>query len=71
MATSQCLERIISVLDSCKNNSCISKNNSSIWLLEKGDLNPITIHPSFRLFACMNPPGDTGKKQLPSILVFA
>ncbi|ORY83905.1 P-loop containing nucleoside triphosphate hydrolase protein [Protomyces lactucae-debilis] len=38
----------------------------SIVLTEKGDLEPIVAHPDFRLFACMNPATDVGKKDLPS-----
>lgn len=32
---------------------------------ELGDTKPIQRHPNFRLFACMNPPNDIGKKELP------
>jgi midasin len=38
---------------------------SSITLTERGDLQAITRHPDFRLFACMNPATDVGKKSLP------
>lgn len=34
----------------------------SITLNERGDVEPIPRHPNFRLFACMNPPTDMGKK---------
>ncbi|KAI8805304.1 P-loop containing nucleoside triphosphate hydrolase protein, partial [Cladochytrium replicatum] len=37
----------------------------SILLLERGDTRPIHRHPDFRLFACMNPANDAGKKDLP------
>ncbi|EPQ27974.1 uncharacterized protein PFL1_04301 [Pseudozyma flocculosa PF-1] len=40
--------------------------SSSITLTERGDLEPIPRHPDFRLFACMNPATDVGKKELPS-----
>ncbi|KAN0063854.1 AAA ATPase midasin [Thecaphora frezii] len=40
--------------------------NSSITLTERGDLEPIPRHPDFRLFACMNPATDVGKKELPA-----
>ncbi|EMD40100.1 hypothetical protein CERSUDRAFT_122188 [Gelatoporia subvermispora B] len=38
---------------------------SSITLTEQGSLEPIPRHPDFRLFACMNPATDVGKKDLP------
>ncbi|KAH3728738.1 hypothetical protein DPMN_054699 [Dreissena polymorpha] len=36
----------------------------SILLMERGDLEPVVRHPNFRLFACMNPATDVGKKDL-------
>ncbi len=41
---------------------------SSITLTERGDLDPIPRHSNFRLFACMNPATDVGKKDLPASL---
>ncbi|KAK2459689.1 hypothetical protein APHAL10511_008334 [Amanita phalloides] len=38
---------------------------ASITLTEKGSLEPVPRHPDFRLFACMNPATDIGKKDLP------
>ncbi|KAH9480590.1 Midasin [Psilocybe cubensis] len=38
---------------------------SSITLTEHGSLEPVPRHPDFRLFACMNPATDVGKKDLP------
>ncbi|KAJ3507966.1 hypothetical protein NLJ89_g6013 [Agrocybe chaxingu] len=38
---------------------------ASITLTEHGSLEPIPRHPDFRLFACMNPATDVGKKGLP------
>ncbi|RPD62626.1 midasin [Lentinus tigrinus ALCF2SS1-7] len=38
---------------------------ASITLTEQGSLEPIPRHPDFRLFACMNPATDVGKKDLP------
>ena len=35
-------------------------------LLEKGDVIPVDRHPDFRIFACMNPATDVGKKDLPA-----
>lgn len=34
----------------------------SLTLNERGDVDPIPRHPNFRVFACMNPPTDIGKK---------
>ncbi|KAK8382607.1 hypothetical protein O3P69_015440 [Scylla paramamosain] len=33
---------------------------------KRGDNKPISRHPDFRLFACMNPATDVGKKELPA-----
>ncbi|OBZ68834.1 Midasin [Grifola frondosa] len=38
---------------------------ASIILTEQGSLEPVPRHPDFRLFACMNPATDVGKKDLP------
>ena len=38
---------------------------ASITLTEHGELEPVPRHPEFRLFACMNPATDVGKKDLP------
>ncbi|EIN12894.1 P-loop containing nucleoside triphosphate hydrolase protein [Punctularia strigosozonata HHB-11173 SS5] len=38
---------------------------ASITLTEHGSLEPVPRHPDFRLFACMNPATDVGKKDLP------
>lgn len=37
-----------------------------ITLSEKGDADSIRAHPDFRLFACMNPATDIGKRDLPA-----
>ncbi|XP_036943295.1 midasin isoform X1 [Acanthopagrus latus] len=37
----------------------------SLVLLDRGDTEPLTRHPDFRLFACMNPATDVGKRNLP------
>ena len=42
--------------------------DSSLILTEQGDLEPIPRHPDFRLFACMNPATDVGKRDLPAAL---
>lgn len=42
------------------------KDSRSILLSEKGDAEPVKAHPDFRIFACMNPATDVGKRDLPS-----
>ncbi|KAG0131716.1 ATPase, partial [Tuber indicum] len=37
----------------------------SILLSEKGDVERVKAHPDFRIFACMNPATDVGKRDLP------
>lgn len=37
----------------------------SITLTEKGDAATVFAHPEFRLFGCMNPSTDVGKRELP------
>lgn len=39
---------------------------ASIILSEQGSLEPVPRHPEFRLFGCMNPATDVGKRDLPS-----
>ncbi|XP_055890090.1 midasin-like isoform X2 [Biomphalaria glabrata] len=39
--------------------------SGSVVLTERGDVEPVIRHPDFRLFACMNPATDVGKKDLP------
>ncbi|KAH9812034.1 hypothetical protein DFH28DRAFT_1177882 [Melampsora americana] len=46
----------------------LQHHNSSIVLSERGDLDPIKRDPEFRLFSCMNPATDVGKRDLPSNL---
>lgn len=53
------MERLTGLLDS---------PSGSITLFEKGELKEIPRHPDFRLFACMNPPSDIGKKELPNAI---
>lgn len=45
--------------------STILEPDGSIVLLERGDYVPVRRHPDFRIFACMNPNTDIGKKDLP------
>lgn len=56
LASSETLECISSLLQS---------PTSSITLTEQGSLEPVPRHPDFRLFACMNPATDVGKRDLP------
>lgn len=46
--------------------STILEDDGSIILLERGDFVPVKRHPNFRIFACMNPSTDVGKKDLPT-----
>ncbi|XP_066468783.1 midasin [Tiliqua scincoides] len=39
--------------------------SGSLVLLDRGDTEPLVRHPEFRLFACMNPATDVGKRNLP------
>ncbi|CAO1630303.1 unnamed protein product [Sympodiomycopsis kandeliae] len=59
LAASETLDSLASLLQSPE---------SSITLFERGDVEPIPRHPNFRLFACMNPATDVGKKDLPANL---
>ncbi|CAE6509447.1 unnamed protein product [Rhizoctonia solani] len=56
LASSETLECIASILQG---------PYGSVTLTEAGQLDPIPRHPDFRLFACMNPATDAGKKDLP------
>lgn len=67
-----CLPRILLDevnLASAETLECVSSllhgPTASITLTEQGSLEPVPRHPDFRLFACMNPATDVGKKDLP------
>ncbi|MES1910386.1 MAG: hypothetical protein MHM6MM_002989 [Cercozoa sp. M6MM] len=60
LASAETLQRLASVLDAC--------SGGKLLLLEKGDNEDIQVHPDFRLLACMNPPTDHGKRDLPAAL---
>ncbi|XP_043927744.1 midasin [Protopterus annectens] len=45
--------------------SLLEGDAGSLVLQDRGDTEPIVRHPDFRLFACMNPATDVGKKNLP------
>ena len=46
--------------------SGLLQSDGSILLTERGDTEPIRKHKNFRLFGCMNPATDVGKRDLPS-----
>lgn len=56
LASQETLEAIATILEA---------STASLVLTERGDVEPIPRHPDFRLFACMNPATDVGKKDLP------
>ncbi|KAI0223469.1 AAA ATPase midasin [Massospora cicadina] len=43
----------------------LQDKHGSLLLTEKGDAEEIPRHPNFRVFACMNPATDVGKRDLP------
>lgn len=56
LASSETLECLSGLLES---------HTGSLTLLERGDERPLLRHRNFRLFACMNPATDVGKRELP------
>ena len=46
----------------------LQDSEGSILLLERGDTEPIKRHKDFRVFGCMNPANDSGKRNLPESL---
>lgn len=56
LASSETLDCLSSLLES---------STSSLTLTERGDVSPIQRHSEFRIFGCMNPATDVGKKDLP------
>lgn len=56
LAPPETLQRVIGVLDG---------DNGSLCLAERGDISCVRRHRNFRLFACMNPATDAGKRDLP------
>ncbi|XP_062087755.1 midasin isoform X2 [Humulus lupulus] len=56
LAPPETLQRVIGVLDG---------DSGSLCLTERGDISCVRRHPNFRLFACMNPATDAGKRDLP------
>ncbi|XP_077240383.1 midasin-like protein isoform X2 [Tasmannia lanceolata] len=56
LAPPETLQRVIGVLEGEKGSLCLA---------ERGDVEYIHRHSSFRIFACMNPATDAGKRDLP------
>lgn len=56
LASAETLECLVELLHS---------PTGSLTLIESGDYTPVRRHENFRLFACMNPANDSGKKNLP------
>ncbi|XP_038723701.1 midasin [Tripterygium wilfordii] len=56
LAPPETLQRIIGVLEG---------EYGSLCLAERGDVSHIHRHPNFRIFGCMNPATDAGKRDLP------
>ncbi|XP_044025553.1 midasin [Siniperca chuatsi] len=56
LAAAETLECLSGLLEGCA---------GSLVLLDRGDTEPLIRHPDFRLFACMNPATDVGKRNLP------
>jgi midasin len=48
--------------------SLLEDSQGSFVVTERGDSKPVVRDPNFRLFCCMNPATDVGKKQLPFII---
>ncbi|XP_070191391.1 midasin-like isoform X1 [Littorina saxatilis] len=42
----------------------LESTDGSLVLTDRGNMDPVIRHPNFRLFACMNPATDVGKKDL-------
>ncbi|KAL6643149.1 hypothetical protein ACP70R_021330 [Stipagrostis hirtigluma subsp. patula] len=56
LAPPETLQRIGAVLDGERGTLCLA---------ERGDVDYVERHPCFRMFACMNPATDAGKRDLP------
>ncbi|GFX29237.1 midasin [Trichonephila clavipes] len=46
--------------------AAVLEKDESMIILEKSDNESVKRHPNFRIFACMNPATDVGKKDLPT-----
>ncbi|AMD18950.1 HBR049Cp [Eremothecium sinecaudum] len=58
LASADTLENITDLL--------AEEESRSLLLSEKGEAESIKVHPDFRIFACMNPATDVGKRDLPA-----
>jgi len=58
----------LAAADTLESIAGLIREGGSITLPEKGDLEAIKPHPDFRIFACMNPATDVGKRDLPPAL---
>ena len=58
----------LAAADTLESISGLLREGGSIIIPEKGDLEPVQPHPNFRIFACMNPATDVGKRDLPPAL---
>ncbi|KAH0684815.1 hypothetical protein KY290_022192 [Solanum tuberosum] len=56
LAPPETLQRVIGVLE---------EETGSLCLTERGDVDYVNRHSNFRIFACMNPPTNVGKRDLP------
>ncbi|KAL2649174.1 hypothetical protein R1flu_017302 [Riccia fluitans] len=56
LAPAETLERLTGLLEG---------EQGTLSLTERGDVDNIKWHPDFRIFACMNPATDVGKRDLP------
>ncbi len=54
LASNELLQKIIPAIE-----------GKEFLFFERGDSEPIVVHPNFRLIGCMNPGTDFGKKELP------
>jgi midasin len=55
----------LAAADTLESISGLLREGGSITLPEKGDIEAIKPHPDFRIFGCMNPATDVGKRDLP------
>jgi MoxR-like ATPase len=62
LAPQDTLQRLSGLLDAT------TVGQGGLSLTERGEVETIAVHPSFRLFAAMNPPTDAGKKEMPTAL---
>ncbi|KAJ3616242.1 hypothetical protein Zmor_011973 [Zophobas morio] len=46
-------------------NGLLENDDGSLILTERGDTQPLNRHPAFRIFGCMNPATDVGKREIP------